>query len=254
MTLSIQPPPYHDRVNAELTGTVRMAGDIQPGVRVEIHLDQEVLRLVSPHGELGAWPLAEVGVSARVDGFHLRLEGEEIVLSTNDDARFAMALGLRSTSSPRLNRLLATARDEEVVSGPVGPAVETLLPPAAPASRSPGTSPVAVGIVGAAAVVLVGALLAVGTGSPLRLFGLLPAWPVSALAALALAAGGFALLLGMKMGRVVVAVGIALGLSVLIGSFVRTTVPSWISDGVLLVGVGIVLAGLLLAVDRLNES
>jgi len=100
------------RVNTDLTGTVRMMGEADSAIRVEIHLEDEELRLVSAHGELGRWPLSDIGVAAKLDGFHLRIEGEELVISTNDDARFAIALGIRSSSSPRLNRLLAGARDD----------------------------------------------------------------------------------------------------------------------------------------------
>jgi hypothetical protein len=77
-------------VNTDLTGTVRMAGETQTGIRVEIHLDNETMSLVSPYGELGTWPLSGMGISARVDGFHLKVEGEELVLSTNDDVAFAL--------------------------------------------------------------------------------------------------------------------------------------------------------------------
>ncbi len=98
--------------STDLTGTVRMAGEADTGIRVEIHLDDETMRLVSPYGELGRWPLSGMGISARIDGFHIKVEGEELVLSTNDDARFAVAVGLRSANSPRLVRQLAHARDD----------------------------------------------------------------------------------------------------------------------------------------------
>ena len=46
------------RVNTDLTGTVRMMGEAESAIRVEIHLEDEELRLVSAHGELGRWPLS----------------------------------------------------------------------------------------------------------------------------------------------------------------------------------------------------
>ena len=117
------------RVNTDLTGTVRMMGEAESAIRVEIHLEDEELRMVSAHGELGRWPLSDIGVAAKLDGFHLRIEGEELVISTNDDARFAIALGIRSSSSPRLNRLLAGARDDGIDSdgrmAPLAPTVGT---------------------------------------------------------------------------------------------------------------------------------
>ncbi|HEX2420099.1 MAG TPA: hypothetical protein VHL55_00740, partial [Acidimicrobiia bacterium] len=116
-------------MNTDLTGTVRMAGETQTGIRVEIHLDKETMSLVSPYGVLGSWPLSRMGIASRVDGFHLKVEGEELVLSTNDDVAFALAVGIRSTTSPRLNRQLAHARDG-------GIDVEERLAPAPPEIRT----------------------------------------------------------------------------------------------------------------------
>ena len=244
-------------VDAELTGTIKMAGDAEPGVRVEVHLDEEELRLVSPHGTLGRWPLGEVGVSARVDGFHLRIEGEELVLSTNDDARFAMALGIRSTSSPRLNRQLAAALDLSHDVGVIAVELPSMDPAPPTVVEMPrDSSPVAMGIIASASLVFIAALVAVASGSTLGLFGFLPTWPFTVIVALALASGGFAILAEFRGGRTLVTAGTVVGLVVLIGSVASHGLSgfSWIKDGVLLAGVGTVLAGLLLSVDRLNRS
>jgi hypothetical protein len=244
-------------VDAELTGIIKMAGDAEPGVRVEIHLDAEELSLMSPHGTLGRWPLDQVGVSARVDGFHLRVEGEELVLSTSDDARFAMALGIRSTSSPRLNRQLAAALDLSQDGGVIAVELPSVDPvPATPVDLPRGSSPVAMGIIASASLVFIGALVAVASGSNLLLLGLLPAWPFAVMTALALAAGGFAILAEFRGGRTLVFAGTALGLLTLAGSLAGSGLSGfdWIRDGVLLTGVGTVLAGLLLSVDKLNRD
>ena len=244
-------------MDAELTGTIKMAGEAEPGIRVEIHLDQEELRLMSPHGTLGRWPLDQIGVSARVDGFHLRVEGEELVLSTSDDARFAMALGVRSTSSPRLNRQLAAALDLSQDGGVIAVALPSVDPVATtPVELPRGSSPVSMGIIASASIVFIGALVAVASGSTLSFLGILPAWPFMVIGALALAAGGFAMLAEFRGGRTLVVAGTVVGLVALAGSLASGG-PSgfeWIGDGVLLVGVGSVLAGLLLSVDRLNRS
>ncbi len=243
-------------MDAELVGTIKMAGEGEPGVRVEIHLDEEELHLVSPNGTLGRWPLSQIGVSARVDGFHLRIEGEELVLSTNDDARFAMALGVRSTSSPRLNRQLAAAHD---ISPDIGAIAIAYDPddavPVQPTELPRDSSPVATGIIAAGTLVLIGAVFAVATKSTMGLLGV-PMWPLTVAAAIGLAAGGFAIMADLRGGRTLVTVGIVIGAIALIGSLVssRLTGFSWISDGVLLAGVGTVLAALLLSVDRLNRS
>ncbi|MEX2624232.1 MAG: hypothetical protein WD651_10930 [Acidimicrobiia bacterium] len=244
-------------MDAELVGTIKMAGEGEPGVRVEVHLDQEELLLVSPNGTLGQWPLSQIGVSARVDGFHLRIEGEELVLSTSDDARFAMALGIRSTSSPRLIRQLAAAND----IGPDGGVIALDFMPEVAVEPQPvemprDSSPVAMGIIAAGALVLIGAVFAVASGSTMELFGWVPMWPWSVAAALGLATGGFAMLAEYRGARALVTTGTAIGMVALIGSLISSGLTgfSWISDGVLLAGVGTVLAALLLSVDRLNRT
>ena len=121
-------------MKADLTGTVRILGEAESAIHVEIHLEDEELRLVSGHGELGRWPLSDIGVAAKLDGFHLRIEGEELIISTNDDARFALALGIRSSNSPRLNRMLAGALDHGVEhDGRLAP-----TPPVPPVNRHRG--------------------------------------------------------------------------------------------------------------------
>jgi hypothetical protein len=248
------------RVNTDLTGTVRMMGQAESAVRVEIHLEDEELRLVSAHGELGRWSLSDIGVAAKLDGFHLRIEGEELVISTNDDARFALALGIRSSSSPRLNRLLAGARDQGLDrDGRIAPP-----PPAAPPEYTLDTTPaphenltaVAMGLLGAAVIQALGGVLGLASNSALKIVDIVPAWPVWIVAAVTVAAGAFALLNRLRGGRNLVAAGAIVGLVTLAGSLMGVAEPtfSWFSDGVAFGGAGTILAGLLLSVDTLNRG
>ncbi len=83
--------------------------DPAQAVHVEIDLDDERITIRSEAGvEIGSWSLDEVGVHAEDDGFRLRVEGEHIVLVTEDDGRFALALGM-AAGSPRLRRLMGAA-------------------------------------------------------------------------------------------------------------------------------------------------
>lgn len=246
-------------MNTDLTGTVRMAGETQTGIRVEIHLDNETLSLVSPYGALGTWPLAGVGISARPDGFHLKVEGEELVLATSDDARFAIAVGLRSSTSPRLNRQLAHARDG-------GFDVENRLAPAAPEPRllepepaspdEPRRAPVAFTVLAAAGALSLGAIQALTTSTPLRVLGFLPIWTLWLLAAIGLAMGGAAMLNRVGHARTLVLGGSLIGALALLGALfsMSSSTFSWLGDGVFLGGTGTVLALLLWGVDRLNRG
>lgn len=250
-------------METQLTGHVKMAGDHDFGLRVEISLDTEELRLVTAGGELGRWPLDQIGVNARPDGFHLRVEGEELVLSTSDDAAFAMAIGLRSSASPRLNRQLASAADHvtlhprSIVDGPLRRPERSKYPPARQSPEVAGSShPVAFGMVGAAALVLIGGLMGLSSASELELFGLFPAWPVMLITALLIGAGGFSVWSRVAGGRTLVGLGTILGLVALAGSLAGLGGRSfhWIRDGVLPLGAGSGLAGLLLSMDVLQTS
>jgi hypothetical protein len=245
-------------VNTDLTGTVRMANETQTGIRVEIHLDRETMSLVSPYGELGTWPLSGMGIASRVDGFHLKVEGEELVLSTNNDVAFALAVGIRSTTSPRLNRQLAHARDG-------GIDVEERLAPAEPEIRTfaseanlpaPNMGPLAVTMMAAAGGLVLAAVQALSAQSSLRVFGAVPIWPLWLLAAIGLGMGGVALLNRMPHGRKLVAAGCVIGLVGLGGSLLSIGSPtfSWLGDGVFLGGTGTILALLLYGVDLLNRT
>jgi hypothetical protein len=84
----------------------------------------------------------------------------------------------------------------------------------------------------------------------------MPAWPFTVVAALALAAGGFAILADFRGGRTLVLAGTVIGLLGILGSLAASGLSDfdWIKDGVLLAGVGTVLAALLLSVDKLNRT
>lgn len=168
-----------------------------------------------------------------------------------------MALGIRSTSSPRLNRQLAAALDLSQDGGVIAVELPSVDPIAAtPVELPRGSSPVAMGIIASASLVFIGALVAVASGSTLSFLGLLPAWPFTVIGALALAAGGFAMLAEFRGGHTLVLAGTVVGLTALAGSLASGGPLGfeWIGDGVLLVGVGSVLAGLLLSVDQLNRT
>jgi hypothetical protein len=95
----------------EYHGSLRMAHDASEGVRVVIDLDQEQILIKSRTDVIGRWPVAEVGIRGEDDGFHFRIEGEEVVFSSDDDVGFAIAVGLQS-ASPRLRRRMGAAFHE----------------------------------------------------------------------------------------------------------------------------------------------
>ena len=87
-------------------GTLRVPGDEGPPLSVEIDLTEERFRMNAGDAEIGDWAMSEIRVNALPDGFHLRAEGEEVLLEVHDDAEFAVELGLR-TAPPHLRRRMS---------------------------------------------------------------------------------------------------------------------------------------------------
>lgn len=92
--------------------TLRMRDDAGPPLGVEIDLTDDRLTLRAGSTEVGDWSLDQIRVSALVDGFHVRAEGEEIILDVTEDARFALDLGLRNAHPTLRRRMSALMRDD----------------------------------------------------------------------------------------------------------------------------------------------
>lgn len=93
-------------------GKLRMLDDAEPPLGVDIDLTEERLTLRTGDVEVADWPLDEIRVSALVDGFHVRAEGEEVILDVSEDARFALDLGLRNAHPVLRRRMSALMRDD----------------------------------------------------------------------------------------------------------------------------------------------
>ncbi len=87
-------------------GRLRVPHGDDDGISVVADVTDETLRLTAVNGSLGAWPRHQIRINARDDGFHIRLEGEEVILSVDQDAEFAVAMGVRS-APPLLRRKIA---------------------------------------------------------------------------------------------------------------------------------------------------
>ena len=92
---------------------LRMQGTDEPPISVLIDLTDDQ-RVVVSAGEIevGDWAREEVRISAEPDGFHLRAEGEELLLDVSDDARFALDLGMRNAPPILRRRMAALLRDD----------------------------------------------------------------------------------------------------------------------------------------------
>lgn len=92
-------------------GSLRMPGEPGPGLNVVIDLNEETIGLRASSGELGRWPKSQVRLNALPDGFHLRADGEEVILNIGEEARFAVAYGLTSAPPDLRRKMSSIMRD-----------------------------------------------------------------------------------------------------------------------------------------------
>jgi hypothetical protein len=91
-----------------------MIGTDDAPIHVVIDLTDERLTMMSADVEVADWKREEIRVTPATDGFHIRAEGEEIILDVTEDARFALDLGLRNappTLRRRMSALLRSSSD-----------------------------------------------------------------------------------------------------------------------------------------------
>lgn len=75
-------------------GRLRLIG--QPGMPLGVEVDLADGRMVITSGGkvVANWPIEEIEVIPRADGFHFIAEGEEVILNVSDKRRFANEIGL----------------------------------------------------------------------------------------------------------------------------------------------------------------
>ena len=93
-------------------GVLRIEGETDPGLHVEIDLTDHGLSMMAGDQEVASWSRDEMRISALPDGFHIRAEGEAIILDVTDDAHFAVELGLRNAHPALLRKMSALIRED----------------------------------------------------------------------------------------------------------------------------------------------
>ncbi|MGH8941962.1 MAG: hypothetical protein ACRDWF_03990 [Acidimicrobiia bacterium] len=97
---------------------LRLDGTDEAPISVLIDLTDDRLSMMAGEIEVGDWARDEIRVSAMPDGFHMRAEGEEIILDVTDDARFALDLGLRNAPPLLRRRMSALLRNDGQTAEP----------------------------------------------------------------------------------------------------------------------------------------
>jgi hypothetical protein len=91
---------------------LRLSGTDEAPISVVVDLTDDRLTMTAGDIEVGDWARDQVRVSALPDGFHVRAEGEEIILDVTDDAHFALDLGLRNAPPILRRRMSALLRSD----------------------------------------------------------------------------------------------------------------------------------------------
>jgi hypothetical protein len=74
-----------------------------PGSRLPIGVEVDILheRMTVTAGErvVAQWPLEQLDVTMRSDGFHIRVDGEELTLAVTEASQFATAIGVAESGN-----------------------------------------------------------------------------------------------------------------------------------------------------------
>jgi hypothetical protein len=71
---------------------------------VEIDIQNELMTVTSGERTVAVLPIADLDVVSKSDGFHLNVDGEDVVLIVSDSARFAKELGVAEHFRPEMRR------------------------------------------------------------------------------------------------------------------------------------------------------
>lgn len=94
-------------------GLLRLAGDYAPPIRVMIDLtENHELKISSENVPIGEWRLGQVAIHAQDDGFHMISDGEELVITTDNDPAFAVLVGIRNAPAQLRKRMSMLMRND----------------------------------------------------------------------------------------------------------------------------------------------
>jgi hypothetical protein len=79
---------------------------------VVVDLTGDRLHMSIGSEEVADWAREELRIQAMPDGFHIRAEGEAIILDVTEEARFAVELGLRQAHPALRQKMAALLRED----------------------------------------------------------------------------------------------------------------------------------------------
>ena len=91
---------------------LQIEGEDNQPLPVVVDLTGDRLTMSINDQEIADWAKEELRVQALPDGFHIRAEGEAILLDVTDAAQFALELGLRNAHPALRRKMSALMRDD----------------------------------------------------------------------------------------------------------------------------------------------
>ena len=76
------------------TARLQLPGRTRIPMSVTVDVSDEKLRLVADDRTIGVWSLRDIDIDTRSDGFHLRIDGDEAILTMAEATRFAAEMKL----------------------------------------------------------------------------------------------------------------------------------------------------------------
>ena len=92
---------------------LHIEGEDSGPLPVVVDLTDDSLTMMVGDQEVAQWARDEMRISALPDGFHIRAEGESVILDVSDEARFAIELGLRNAHPALRQKMAALLRSDE---------------------------------------------------------------------------------------------------------------------------------------------
>ena len=87
-------------------------GEDSAPIPVLVDLTDDHLVMTVGDEPVADWARASMRINAMPDGFHIRAEGEAVILDVEDDAHFALELGLKNAHPYLRRRMAALMRDD----------------------------------------------------------------------------------------------------------------------------------------------
>lgn len=92
---------------------LQIEGDDTQPLAVVVDLTDDRLHMSIGSEEVADWGREEMRIQALPDGFHIRAEGESVILDVSDDAHFALELGLKNAHPALRRRMSALLRTDD---------------------------------------------------------------------------------------------------------------------------------------------